>query len=177
MKVLVTWIGKDDLTVSTAGSLGSSGPIAETLQQRFFDEVFLMSNHPVSKSKSFLTALQKNNKTLINLELVKISAFATRELYVAVRRICQNIVNRSRDRRKLYFLTGTGSQEMDDSLIHIAATHHQSAELIQRPDSNHQTETIEAVLKKSLEKQEHKELNISYHFSPCLLYTSPSPRD
>ena len=65
MKVLVAWIGKDDLTVSTAGSLGSSGPIAETLQQRFFDEVFLMSNHPVSKSKSFLTALQKNNKTLI----------------------------------------------------------------------------------------------------------------
>jgi DNA-binding NtrC family response regulator len=66
-KVLVAWIGKTDLRAPTEGQVVGLGPIAQALDARPFDEVFLLSDYEELIVAPYLKWLGSRTKARIEL--------------------------------------------------------------------------------------------------------------
>ncbi|MDQ8153421.1 MAG: sigma-54 dependent transcriptional regulator [Gemmatimonadota bacterium] len=72
-KVLVAWIGKTDLRAPTEGELVGLGPIAQALEGRPFDEVFLLSNYDDQLVQPYLKWLRGRSSARVEVHSEKLS--------------------------------------------------------------------------------------------------------
>jgi DNA-binding NtrC family response regulator len=66
-KVLVAWVGKTDLRAPSESELVGDGPIAQALDARAFDEVFLLSDYPEPAVAPYLKWLRARTKARVEV--------------------------------------------------------------------------------------------------------------
>ena len=66
-RVLVTWVGRTDLRAPTESEAVGLGPIAQALDAREFDEVFLLSDYAESQVKPYVKWISGRSKARIDL--------------------------------------------------------------------------------------------------------------
>lgn len=88
-KVLVAWIGRTDLQAAAKREEVGLGPIAQALDARSFDEVFLLSDYDNSLVTPYVKWL--GTRSAVRLEVVPeklTSPTNFGEIYEAARRVC-----------------------------------------------------------------------------------------
>lgn len=102
-RVLLSWIGATDLRAPLEADTVGVGPVANALDDRSFDEAFLLCDYPESKVKPYLKWLSGRSKTRIELLLEKLSGpMKFGEIYEAAVRGC---LHASKDREHEVSLT------------------------------------------------------------------------
>jgi hypothetical protein len=65
--VLVSWVGRTDLRAPSESEAVGLGPIAQALEARNFDEVFLLSDYQETQVKPYVKWLSERSKARIQL--------------------------------------------------------------------------------------------------------------
>ncbi|HEY0708409.1 MAG TPA: sigma 54-interacting transcriptional regulator [Polyangia bacterium] len=89
-RVLLTWIGRTDLRARTETHLVGLGPIAQALEARRFDEVFLLSDYPPDETTPFLDWLRSRSDAALQILPAKLAGPTDfRDIYQAAARACE----------------------------------------------------------------------------------------
>ncbi len=111
-KVLLCWIGGKDLDASQGKDVGE-GPIAQAVEKRGFDEVFLISDYSPDRVTAYVEWAKKRSSTPYQLRRVKLSSpthFG--EIYEAARDVCKKALGDQPDQVKLTFHLSPGTPAM-----------------------------------------------------------------
>lgn len=98
-RVLVSWLGNTDLRAPTEGSAVGVGPIAQALEAREFDEVFLLSDYEDRLTAPYLQWLRPRTNARVQIVPERLSGPTEfGEIYeAAVRGVRRALGERSRD--------------------------------------------------------------------------------
>ncbi|OJH38245.1 sigma-54 interaction domain-containing protein [Cystobacter ferrugineus] len=98
-KVLVAWVGKTDLRAPTESEVVGAGPIAQALDARAFDEVFVLSDYEERVITPYVKWLRTRTKTRIEVVHERLSGPTEfGEIYeAAVRGVQRALGERPRD--------------------------------------------------------------------------------
>lgn len=128
--VLVSWVGDTDLRAPDEPDRVGRGPLGQAVDARTFDEIVVLSNYPLVRTKPYLTWLRAITKTPVRLEHVALSApTAHGEIFEGVIGVLRTIKEVSRDRINFTFHLSPGTPAMHAMWVLIAKCIH-PAELI-----------------------------------------------
>jgi len=129
--VLVSWVGKTDLRAPTETATVGLGPIAQALDARSFDNVFLISDYPEKEVRAFLDWLGPRSTAKISTMFVKLSGPTDfGEIYEAASKACVKAVGKERATTALTCHLSPGTPAMAAVWIILAKTRF-PAELIE----------------------------------------------
>ena len=129
-RILICWIGNTDLQASEGVDVGA-GPIAQALDTREFDEIFLISDYEDTRVKPYLNWIKKRTSTphkLFYRQLSSPTHFG--EIYEAAASVCQEVLDQYGNQTELTFHLSPGTPAMAAVWIILAKTRF-PAELIE----------------------------------------------
>jgi DNA-binding NtrC family response regulator len=128
---LVSWIGATDLRAPTDADAVGVGPIAQALDGRAFDEVYLATDYPAIRVEPYLAWLRNRSSAKITVLEEKLSGPTNfGEIYEAAIRTCEAALNRQSDSTELVFHLSPGTPAMAAVWVILAKTRF-PAELIE----------------------------------------------
>lgn len=130
-QVLVAWVGNTDLRAPTESEKVGIGPIAQAVEARRFEEVFLLTDYAEAKVKPFIQWLKA--RTDVKLEVIHESLSGPTnyaEIHEAAVRASQKALGSKRERTALTFHLSPGTPAMAAVWLLLAKTRF-SAELIE----------------------------------------------
>jgi len=131
MKILVTWIGDQDLKASAASSDKLAGPVASALAAKPFDRAILLANWTPEKTRPYLKWLEGFNLAKLELkpvDLVDPTDFA--RIYSEVSKILDELETPTGEIPELTFHLSPGTSQMSAMWLLLSKTKY-PAELIQ----------------------------------------------
>jgi transcriptional regulator with PAS, ATPase and Fis domain len=112
-RVLVTWVGRTDLRAPEEANAVGLGPIAQALEARQFDEVFLLSDYPDPEVKPYVKWLSARSKARIEVVPEKLSGPTNfGEIYEAAVRGCLRALAEKPQTTALTFHLSPGTPAM-----------------------------------------------------------------
>lgn len=130
-RVLVSWIGRTDLRARTDGVSVGIGPIAQALEVRPFDDVFLVSDYEEAEARSYVEWLTARSGAGIELIVEKLSGPTQfGEIYEAAVRCCTRALRGKPAETSLTFHLSPGTPAMAAVWIILGKTRF-PAELIE----------------------------------------------
>ena len=129
-RILICWIGNTDLQASEGQDVGT-GPIAQALDKRKFDEVFFITDYEDTRIKPYINWLQERTPTphqLFDKQLSSPTHFG--EIYEAATSVCQEALDQYGNQTELTFHLSPGTPAMAAVWIILAKTRF-PAELIE----------------------------------------------
>lgn len=112
-RVLVAWIGRTDLRAPDESETVGLGPIAQALDTREFDEVFLLADYPETKVKPYLRWLTRRTKAHVDLTFEKLSGPTNfGEIHEAAARVCVRAIASKPRETALTFHLSPGTPAM-----------------------------------------------------------------
>ncbi len=129
-QILICWIGNTDLQASEGQDVGT-GPIAQALDKREFDEVFFISDYEATRVKPYINWIKKRTSTphkLFYRHLSSPTHFG--EIYEIAASVCQEALDQYGDQTELTFHLSPGTPAMAAVWIILAKTRF-PAELIE----------------------------------------------
>lgn len=130
-QVLLSWIGRTDIRASADPSTVGIGPVAQAVQARTFDEVWLMTDYPESEVAGFLEWLRERTPALVKVFQEPLSGPTDfGEIYEAATRTCTAAIKSQQDETKLTFHLSPGTPAMAAVWVILAKTRF-PAELIE----------------------------------------------
>jgi DNA-binding NtrC family response regulator len=130
-KVLVAWIGKTDLRAPAESEAVGLGPIAQAIEQRPFDEVFLLSDYEDKLVKPYLKWLRGRSSVRIDVLAEKLSGPTQfGEIYEAAVRGIERALGKLRGETELALHLSPGTPAMAAVWIILGKTRF-PAELIE----------------------------------------------
>ncbi len=129
--MLVAWLGVTDLRAPLEGAAVGLGPIAQGIDARTFDEVFLLSDFPPSRVTPYITWLSARTKTRLRVVPEKLTGPTNfGEIYEAAVRACARARSDAPSETALVFHLSPGTPAMAAVWIILAKTRF-PAELIE----------------------------------------------
>ncbi len=127
----MSWIGATDLRAPTETDTVGIGPIAQALEGRSFDEVYLVSDYPSTRVKPYLEWLETRTTVKVTIIEEKLSGPTNfGEIYEAAVRSCEAALDGQRDSTELVFHLSPGTPAMAAVWVILAKTRY-PAELIE----------------------------------------------
>lgn len=130
-KVLFAWIGGIDLDAAKTGGANGLGPVCQTITDRQFDEIVLLSNYEESNTTTYLKWL--GTKKVKNLRYINVDLGGNptdyRSIYENAKLHVHEYLNASLTKVQLIFLITGGTPAMQTVWI-ILANSHFNAKLI-----------------------------------------------
>ena len=129
--IMACWIGYADLRASSNEGSGI-GPVAQSLAERSYENVILLSDHPAEKTKLFTEWLKSRFDGEISLFTYSLSSptnFA--EIYKAAKSAMSEVLEGYRTRPVLTFHLSPGTPAMAAVWMILAKTRYPDAELIE----------------------------------------------
>ncbi len=121
-RLLLTWIGTKDFE-GAAENTRAQGPVAGAITASTFDEVHLLSDHPATKTASFVEWLATKTKAPITTHPVKLTKPTHhREIYEHVVRTCEAVTAGRRERCDLTFHLSPGTNAMHAVWLLVSST-------------------------------------------------------
>jgi DNA-binding NtrC family response regulator len=130
-KILITWIGRTDLRASAESEAVGLGPIAQAVDDRDFDEVFVLSDYGREQIKPFVKWLSARSKARLEVLIEKLSGPTNfGEIYEAAVRACLRALGERPRETSLTFHLSPGTPAMAAVWILLSKTRF-PAELIE----------------------------------------------
>ena len=121
--VLVSWIGRTDLRAPKESEAVGLGPIAQALDARKFDQVFLVTDYPRSEVAPFVRWLSARCRAPIEVMEEKLSSPTDfGDIYHAAKRACARAVGDRGGETNLSFHLSPGTPSMAAVWILLAKT-------------------------------------------------------
>ena len=130
-QVLVTWIGRTDLQASADSSPLGIGPVAQAVQARAFDEIWLVTDYAEADVGPFLEWLRRRTQAtamVVRAPLSGPTEFG--EIYEAAVRTCSAALEGRKEQTRLTFHLSPGTPAMAAVWVILAKTRF-PAELIE----------------------------------------------
>ena len=129
--VLASWVGKTDLRAPTESAAVGDGPIAQALEARAFEDVYLVSDYSQDELKPFLRWLRGRTSARIEVTYEKLSGPTQfGEIYESAVRTCTKALKSRPTDTSLVFHLSPGTPAMAAVSIILAKTRF-PAELIE----------------------------------------------
>jgi len=129
--VLVSWVGQTDLDASQGLEAAGTGPLGQTVADRAFDRIVLLSNYKPRPSREFARWLGQRTAAAIDLTQVALSSpMHFGEIYQAVTERVRLVLDETGPDARLSFLLSPGTSAMAAVWIIVAKTRY-AATLLQ----------------------------------------------
>lgn len=121
--VLICWVGRTDLRARTEPEAVGLGPIAQAVESKPYDSVWLISNYDPSETAQYLDWLQSHTKAKIELVRAKLSSPTDfGDIYRAAVQTVQKALETSTTEADLTFHLSPGTPAMAAVWIILAKT-------------------------------------------------------
>ncbi len=128
---LYAWIGKTDLKAAQGGLGHNLGPIAQTVTEREFGAIHLLSDHSETVTREYAKWLSRQTKTSVNVHPVALSGPTEfGEIYEAATSVVSRVAGTDRSQAVGTFHLSPGTPAMAAVWILISKTNH-PAELVE----------------------------------------------
>lgn len=122
MVILLAWLGNTDLRAAEAQDLVEQGPILGAAKAVCFEEVHLLSDHPMPKSRAYAEWLQARSNTAVSLHAAKLTSPTNHEeIYRAAIQVVQSVLN-AHSGSELVFHLSPGTPAMAAIWLLLAKT-------------------------------------------------------
>ncbi len=112
MKILISWIGRTDLTCASENEIENIGPIAQALKADEYSKAFLLCNYSKSEAQFFSKWVKNFSNADIAIECLELTSPTNhKEIYTNVRKFVSEILKKFPD-ASLVFHTSPGTPAM-----------------------------------------------------------------